>query len=139
MSFSVFNEKKQLLPAFSKPYPDEVLSSWLTRLSFDHGLTQARLLKTLLTRRETNNWNVDRSFNQEYIETLAACTNCSEDEIRETTLLYYADKIYDQKTNHIIPGVWTHKRYISKGRLFNNGNSQFGLLYCPGCFAISGK
>lgn len=139
MSFSVFSDKSQLLPAFTKPYPDEVLSSWLTRLSFDHGLTQARLLKTLLTRRETNNWNVDRSFSREYIETLAACTNCAASEITGTTLQYYAGKLYEPKSDEMIPGIWTHKRYISKGRLYDNGNSEFGLLYCPGCFKASDK
>lgn len=139
MSFCVFNDKQQLLPAFSKPYSDEVLSSWLTRLSFDHGLSKARLLKTLLTRRETNNWNVDRSFNDRYLATIATVTNCTTKEIADTTLQYYAGKLYEGKSGEIIPGIWTHKRFITKGRLFDNGNNQFGLLYCPGCFNIADK
>nr|WP_067054264.1 TniQ family protein [Mucilaginibacter sp. L294] len=135
MSFSVFGNKSRLLPAFSKPYPDEILSSWLTRLSFDHGLNNARLLKMLLDKKDTNNWHVDRSFNDEQVAALAAYTNCSPDEIKNTTLLSYENRLYEPQSKSMVPSTWTPKKHTSKKVCPKVHKEHSGLFFCPGCLS----
>src|ERR1700752_1038063 len=114
MSFSVFGKNSLLLPAFCPPYAGEVLSSWLTRLAFDNGLSRSFLLaninldipisKTAL--------NIDRLTDIEKLDKLSEFTNCPPVVIRDTTLHAYENKLFTKSPDGSIPSHWIAKRHI---------------------------
>ena len=135
MSYRIFEKGSNLLPAFSKPYPDESISSWLTRLSFDHGLRRSALLRLIGAnpKRDLSSWGIDTLFNDAQIRTLTEYTNCSADEILQTTLRTYEGKLFDTTPIGSIPSMWLATKAGEK-RLKQAGKG-IGTLFCPSCFA----
>jgi hypothetical protein len=130
MSFSVFNKESRLLPAFSKPYPDELLSSWLTRMAFDHGLNVSELHEYIWP--ESNGHpDIDRVITNKDIQVFADRTNCSFEEVYNTTLSYYKHKLFSSSHMMMAPDLWLiHSKRVN-ARWKNNYHS--GLMFCPGC------
>jgi len=136
MSFSLFdNSHGHLLPAFCKPYPDELLSSWLARLSFDHGLKIAVFHKLSLSKTTAHDWDVDRGISNKQIAMLAEQTNCSFEEVKHTALQhYYANRLFEPLKASQSLERWTLPRSrISRTPPKSYYNS--GLLFCPSCFS----
>ena len=135
MSYHIFEKGSDLLPAFSKPYTDESLSSWLTRLSFDHGLNRSALLKFIGadSNYHQGDWGIDRVFNGKKIHALASHTNCSAAEIQETTLMYYHGKLFNASAHNVIPPIWTVKSYHEESLL--KPDAKTNTLFCPSCFS----
>jgi hypothetical protein len=88
MSFAVLGNENKLLPAFCKPYADELLSCWLTRMAFNHGLTTKELCRYIWSN-YSGNPDIDRTISTAHIGILAAKTNCSITEVEATTLASY--------------------------------------------------
>lgn len=134
MRFSLFDsDNSLLLPAFCKPYPDELLSSWLARLSFNHGLRANSFHKLSLLKKTENISDVDRYITNEEIDRLARQTNCGFDEVKNTTLLYYANRLHAPITS-ATPEKWL----LARQRLSKKSPKvlyKSGLLYCPCCFS----
>ena len=122
-----------MLPAFSRPYEDEVLSSWLTRLAFDNGLNRRMLLTGAGLKLEgKTDFNIDHLNDIGALDVLSDYANCSSDAIRNASLHYYNNKLFTVKNNGIIPLIWQAKRPVS---IFNDASGQGNLLFCPSCLA----
>ena len=80
-----------LLPAFSKPYEDELLSSWLARMAFDHGLS-TRELCTLIWAGYYGQ-DMDRLASDDQMCILATKVNSTLEEVRSMTLHSYENKL----------------------------------------------
>ena len=136
MSYHIFGKDSEpSCPAFSKPYTDESISSWLTRISFDHGLNRSSLLR-LITADQKNfqgDWGIDRVFKGPKIHTLASHTNCTVDEILETTLMSFNGKLFQACAHIGIPSIWTVKDYQQVSLL--SPDAKTNTLFCPSCFA----
>src|SRR5215213_7980119 len=124
MSFSLFDTNSQLLPAFCRPYPDELFSSWMTRMAYDHGLELYDFCRMIgVTDLKTR--DLDAYVSGEILKQLALKTNLSYQEVKETTLLYYIDKIFEK-----IGPYYESDRWILQRRVGTTKIGQAGLMFC---------
>jgi hypothetical protein len=135
MSYHIFDKDSSLLPAFSKPFPDESLSSWLTRLSFDHGLNRSSLLRFIGadTFKQPGDWGIDTVFKGEKVQALSRHTNCTIEEIHETTLMSFNEKLFRVTPQSGISSRWVVRNYREKSLL--RPDAKTNTLFCPSCFA----
>jgi len=124
-----------LLPAYSKPLQDELLSSWLARMSQDHGLQVYEFCKLCWPKLALFERDIDRNINDETINDIAARTNCSFEEVKSTSLRYFEHKLY----NPLIKKQYSRTKWILPvGReAFKYKNK--GLMFCPGCLSNDQK
>lgn len=125
---------KQLmrLPCATHPRPDELLSSWLTRLAHAHLMKTYTFGKLLFPAANLWNRDLDKIAPEAILQTLAGCTATPLHRIRQTGLRRYEGKLYlrhnaNGNTNWVLPlGIYhrTHR--------------QFGLLFCPRCLKKDG-
>lgn len=134
MNFSVLGENSKLLPAFCKPYCDELLSSWLARLSFDHGLNVTEFCQLTWGIKNRSSLDVDRYIPEDIIELLAGQTNCSFEEVKNATMLYYENKLFEKLSLLQRTDKWMFIRdqYLAKGQTS-------GLMFCPACLSNPGN
>ena len=133
MSFFLFDTNSQLLPAFCKPYPDELFSSWMTRMAYDHGLNLSDFCRmTGIT--GLKNKELDAYISEEMLKQLALKTNMSYQEVKETTLLYYIDKIFERINPHNDADRWILQRRLGKGKI-----GEAGLMFCPQCLSVTNQ
>ncbi len=120
------------LPCATHPRPDELLSSWLTRLAHAHLMKTYTFGKLLFPAASLWNRDLDKIAPETVFQTLAGCTATPLHRIRETGLRRYEGRLYlrhnaNGNTNWILPlGIYhrTHR--------------QFGLLFCPTCLRKDG-
>jgi hypothetical protein len=93
MSMRLFEPGTKLLPGFCKPYPNELLTSWLTRLPHNHGMGMRELYQHIWPDHGPR-VDIDSCIDGEQIYRLALATNCTENEVSETTLLGYRNKLF---------------------------------------------
>jgi len=123
----------RLLPIHLKPQPDELLSSWLMRLSHANGFLPHSFCHQFWPGRAVWNRDVDHLATPEITQELARLTAVSVQRAHETTLRAYEgvvfqDFIQSGRTRGILPvGVW-HRVHL-----------KFGLQYCPECLASDPK
>ena len=118
-----------LLPAYSKPLPDELLSSWLTRMARDHGLHIFEFCNLCWPKVALFERDIDRNGKDAVLGSIARRTNCCLEEVKTTTLRYFEHKLYD-------PSV--KKDYGRTKWMLPIGRESFkhkkkGLLFCPCC------
>lgn len=133
MMFALFDYKSKVLPAFCKPCENEILSSWLARLAYRHGVTTVKLCTLILNRQYGLNKDVDKLIKEEQIPILAERTNCTIQQVHATTLASYKNILfYSPDMRHCKEAWLLPSRYLMHGAHqpyhFNSG-----LLYCPGC------
>jgi hypothetical protein len=133
MTFTLFAEKNKVLPAFCKPNESEVLSSWLTRLAYGHGLTTVKLCRLILNKQYGLNKDVDKLIREEQLSLLAERTNSTIEQVQATTLASYKNILFFSPDVIHCKEVWLlPSKYLEyKGQHCYNFHS--GLLYCPGC------
>ncbi len=124
---------KVLLPAFEKPLPDELLSSWLVRLSNNHGLNVHTFCNILW--KGINVWNrdIDRSASDELLTSLASKTNCTYAEIKSTTLDSYSGNLFLSHSPN------TTTEWILPLGIYHRFRRNKGLMYCPNCLLKDDK
>ncbi|MEI6949642.1 TniQ family protein [Paraflavisolibacter sp. H34] len=129
-SFSLFSEAdRKLLPACSKPLQDELFSSWLTRMSQDHGLNIFEFCNLCWPKAAIFERDIDRNLKDEVIHRIAGRTNCSFEEVKSTSIRYFEYKLYDpniKKSNSMTKWVLPIGRQSFK-------HNMKGLMFCPGC------
>ena len=133
----LFEQGTKLLPGFCKAYPDELLTSWLTRLAHNHGMGMRELYQHIWPDHGPR-IDIDSYIDHEQINQLALATNCSEDEVWATTLLgyrgnlYYEDRSARQGINWMLSGTRRNKWHTG---------SQYstGLMFCPKCLINDGN
>lgn len=121
------------LPCATHPKPDELLSSWLTRLAHDHLLKVHTFGKLLFPNTSLLNRDLDKIAPELVLQTLTHRTGTPLPRIRETALRRYEGRLYryhnaNGNTNWLLPlGVYhrTHRHC--------------GLLFCPSCLTADGN
>jgi hypothetical protein len=118
-----------LWPAHLKPKPDELLSSWLMRLSMAHGQKLHTFCSLAWPGKAIWNRDVDKSASAEIVHTLSNKTATPVLRAQATTLSAYEGVLYE-KHNRFGPNPW-----IMPVGIYHRTRVQFGLQYCPLCLA----
>lgn len=123
---------RTLWPIRLKPKDDELLSSWITRLSMAHGLSVSRFLSAVYTK-ISNPFNlmsvdIDNSIRADLTFLLAQRTGTPVDRVTLTTLAVYEGILYERhgrtgRRQGIIPVARSHVR------------RRHGLQFCPQCLS----
>lgn len=122
------------LPGFCKPFPNESLSSWLTRLAFNHGHNTNEFCKLVWAKWVNYNWDADRAYMDPIIDQIAAQTNTDVQDARSTLLTYYEHRLYTPSAFFKIPEKWVLPPYRTRKHAPKTIYKS-GVLYCPGCFS----
>jgi hypothetical protein len=123
----------QLLPMHLKPQHDELLSSWLIRLSHANGFLPHSFCHQFWPTKAVWNRDIDHLATAEITQDLARLTAVSIQRAHETTLRAYEGVVFQEfirsgRTRGILPvGVW-HRVHL-----------KYGLQYCPECLASDAK
>lgn len=124
----MFTRQLPLWPIHYKPLPDELLSSWLIRLSQGHGL-KVQTFCNLIFGNRLQVWNrdVDRLGPDWLVRELAARTATPLHVASATSLRTYEGVVFPEfKVAGMLPWVLTMQMYHRK-------REGFGLQYCPLC------
>jgi hypothetical protein len=132
MSFTLFNDSVKVLPGLCKPYDNEILSSWIARIAFYHGLTSFEFYTLVLSHQYVQSYDLDRAISKEKINVLAERTNCTASEVEATTLLSYCDHFFTTANLVNASEVWLlpSVKSFPKERFLNH---ESGLMFCPLC------
>lgn len=117
-----------LWPIHLKPQSDELLSSWIVRLSHAHGY-KTQTMCSILFGRNSAIWNrdIDRLASQEVAEVLIRITGATIDQFAGTTLRGYEGTLFEQ---HNPNGM---NRWIVPLGIFHRSRKHPGLMFCPQC------
>ena len=121
-----FGIQGSLWPVHLKPFGDEILSSWLSRIADGHGLSLNQFLSLSLPRPVGVGFDIDLSTDPEFFKAIIAGTGADHDEAIQTTF------IPDQGTIYLGTDP-LHLEWIVPLRLQNR--RQPGLPFCPTCLA----
>lgn len=116
-------------PAYSKPKDDELLSSWLVRLSMAHGLKLHTFCSLAWPRKAIWNRDIDKSADDGILALLSEKTNTSLEHVRQTTLSAYEGVLYE-KHNPLGNTPW-----VMPLGIYHRLRLHFGLQFCPLCLA----
>jgi hypothetical protein len=133
MSFELFADDDKLLPAFCKPYADEILSSWLTRMAFCHGLTTVEFCKYALCRNLYASYDIDRIIKPKTIMIIAEKTDCTPREVEATTLRWYVNKLYTPSFVTNASEMWLLPSEQVRDYKKHTFYHRSGLMFCPLC------
>lgn len=113
-------------PYHPKPLPDELLSSWLTRIAHGHGQTLRSFCRAVWPKSEYGYCDVDNLVERKLVVTLAERTGVEALRVRATTLVDYEGRLMRAFSPK---GDW-----ILRGSL-DPGDKRVRLQYCPRCLA----
>jgi hypothetical protein len=116
-------------PAYSKPQDDELLSSWLVRLSMAHGLKLHTFCSLAWPRKAIWNRDIDKSADEGVLAVLAEKTNTPLERVRGTTLSAYEGILYE-KHNPFGNTLW-----LMPVGVYHRMRTHYGLQFCPRCLA----
>ena len=116
-----------LLPLHVKPQSDELLCSWVARLSLAHGLEPRELCRYLWPARYGWVGDMDRGMNAEVLGVLAKRTATPPKRIFTCTLKAYEDKLFE----HLTP--YGNKGWLLGNAMHNQPPQRATLQYCPQC------
>jgi hypothetical protein len=117
-------------PAHPKPFPDELLSSWIVRVAQANGI-RLQPLSWMLFSNAQSPWNrdIDRSAPPWLIKALSHYTGTNYWDVFHTTLVTYRTRLYPQRrTVGQLRWVLTVRHYGMRYRAF-------GQQFCPACLA----
>jgi hypothetical protein len=123
----------KLWPAHLKPEQDELLSSWLVRLSMAHGQKLHTFCSLAWPGKAIWNRDIDKSADAKIVNTLSNKTATSITKVFATTLAAYEGVLYE-KHNHFGPTAW-----LMPVGIYHRTRIQYGLQYCPHCLAEDGQ
>lgn len=131
--FSLFDkEKLPVFPAFLKPEPSELFSSWLVRLSHAHHMKVYTFTRLYFSGKQVWNRDIDRSVPEQIIKFLAQKTNCTFNDIYNTTLRSYEGKLFE------VHNEKTSSKWILPLGVYHRTWKNNGLMFCPGCLSKDG-
>jgi len=117
----------QLLPRHVKPQADELLSSWLTRLSLAHGLPPRTFCAYLWPAKQIWAGDIDRRATTDLLAVLAQKTATSLRRTFATTL-----KAYEGKLCEVI-NPYSCTNWLLLNAMQRQRRCLPGLQYCPQC------
>ena len=117
-----------LWPIHLKPFPDELLSSWLIRLAHGHGL-KLQTFCSLVFGRDKSMWNrdIDKSAPDWLIAKLATCTGASMQAVVDTTLKSFEGVLYEHHQSN------GNTKWVLPLGVYHRTRRSNGLQYCPHC------
>ena len=121
------NTENRFLPARMKPLPDELFSSWLTRLAMAHCLKLHTFTRFVFGKIEIWNRDIDKSASAQHIMRLREVTGYSEEDIFKTTLHAYEGRLYEFHNPN------GNSAWIMPAGVFRRTRKNFGLQICPIC------
>lgn len=128
MDFNLYPpEYSDLIPAFTRPRTDELLSSWIVRLAKDHHLKVHEFCRILFP--DVNIWNrdVDRTSPKELIKKLSTLTLVKGEDIENCLLSSYSGRLF----SHFNPnGI---NRWILSQGIYHRLRLRKGTMLCPSC------
>lgn len=123
-----------LWPIRYKPYPDELLTSWLVRLAWGNGLkVQTFCNQVFGGQRQVWNRDVDRLAPDWLVDELADRTGTPRQVAYDTTLRAYEGVLYPKfRAAGTLPWIQTLMMYHRR-------RQGYGLQFCPACLAEDEK
>ena len=117
-----------LWPIRYKPFPDELLSSWLMRIAHGHGLKVQTFCNLIFGNRyQVWNRDVDRLGPPWLMDALVQCTGVAPDIAYGTTLRAYEGQLYRRfRTSGALQWIQTLQMYHRKRK-------GYGIQFCPKC------
>lgn len=124
----VFGLGGTLWPVHLKPQPDELLSSWIVRLSHAHGY-KVQTMCAILFGQGSAIWNrdIDRSAPPEIGKILVQATGVAAEQFEGTTLRAYEGWLFERHN----PNGLT--RWLVPLGVFHRTRRRPGLMFCPQC------
>lgn len=112
-----------------QPQPDELLSSWLTRMAFAHGYTLTKFISFFLKNNGTTLSRIDIDFKNDPIlfKKLAQKSGLDYQQIMQMSLRSGEGYLFDTEYNTLYPPKQIRK--------LKDKRTHFGLLLCPKCLA----
>jgi TniQ len=117
----------QLFPRHVQPQRDELLSSWLTRLSLAHGLDPRTFGSILWPAKTIWTGDIDRRATPEMLSILAQKTATSPRQALATTLRAYEGKLWEDGDSS------RSRHWLLLGAIQGRRRDRPGLQYCPQC------
>ena len=114
-------------PAYEDPQPDELFSSWLTRLAHLHGLKVETFCK--LYWKELTFWNrdIDRFYFEKVSAVFLAKSRVTPDKLRNTFLSSFEGRLFETTTYK------TNQNWIIPLGIYHRTRNGYGQMYCPRC------
>jgi hypothetical protein len=117
----------QLLPCHVQPQTDELLSSWLTRLSLAHGLQPCAFCTILWPTRQIWTGDLDCRATPDILSILAQNTATSRQRAFATTLSAYEGALWEGLASS------RSRHWLLLGAIQRQRRGRPGLQYCPQC------
>lgn len=114
-------------PVPLKPLEDELLSSWLVRLSEAHGLTFSDFCRAVWPKKGVMRLDLEVLPKADVLKTLAEKTGTPMARAEATTLTEYDGRLFIASSSRHVQWV------LRYGRNRNSETTQSGLQYCPEC------
>ncbi|EAQ65258.1 hypothetical protein MED121_18495 [Marinomonas sp. MED121] len=119
-----------LLPMHPKPFENELLSSWVTRIALENGLYTHALYKSCLGLDSSIFIrDIDKFFVPNLVDSLEQSTGLTSDKIKKLMLTGFEGRI----TEKII--INSASRWILPLGIYHRTRKNKGVVYCPQCFA----
>lgn len=109
-----------------KPFPDELLSSWLVRVAFAHGQNPYIFHNLHLPGLPIWNRDVDRAHPAGLLEGLSAVSGLSVRRIKAASLVRYRSL----RSGAPINGEWP---FVLAAGIYHRKRRRHGLQFCPNC------
>jgi hypothetical protein len=117
-------------PVHPHPHHDELLSSWLVRIAHANGLKVQTFCHLEFDKRyEVWNRDIDRLAPEWLLYTIQTKTGLSREQVLNTTLLTYQQKLYDK---YRAAGQLS---WITTLQIYHRKRRGHGLQFCPLCLA----
>lgn len=127
-NFNLFgNRQLPLFPAFIKPEPSELFSSWVVRLAHEHYMKVHTFTAFNFPDKQFWNRDIDRSVTDDLINQLALRNNCSFDTAYQTSLRSYEGLLFERHNEK------TTSKWIMPLGIYHRTWKHKGLMYCSEC------
>lgn len=122
-------QANKLWPVHLKPKPDELLSSWLCRLTMAHGQKLHSFCSIVWPGKAIWNRDIDKSTDETIVNVLSEKTSTPLESVRKTLLASFEGILYE---SHSLYGPLP---WILPVGVYHRTRLQFGLQYCSQCLA----
>lgn len=116
----------QLWPVHHKPFHDEILSSWLSRIAEGHGLSLLQFIALCLPRPTGVGFDIDLATDTNFFSAISAGVGVRHDDIFHATFIPEDGLIYSERNA-------LRLEWIIQLRLRSRIGKHIGLPFCPSC------
>ncbi len=117
--------------AFS-PEKDELLSSWLARVSHAHRQKLTTFYRYASEDFRVLNIDIDANINERFLQNVSEMAGLPIEQIKNCSLYYYENRLFLRKSHR------THTNWIMMTGI-KSKKKQRALMYCPSCLQKDGK